>query len=83
MKQKDAYPYEYMDNFKIFNEKRLSNRKCFYSSVKHGKTNDNGEKLDGHISDKNYLTCKKIWNELNMKNMVDYHDLYLKKMFCY
>ena len=49
-----------MDNFKTFSEKRLSNRKCFYSSVKHGKTNDNGEKLDGHISDKNYLTCKKI-----------------------
>ena len=26
-------------------------KKCFYSSVKDGTTGDNGEKLDGHISD--------------------------------
>ena len=49
------------------------------SSVKDGTTGDNGEKLDGHISSKGYLTCKKIWNEFNMKNMGDYHDHYLKK----
>ena len=30
--------------------------------VKDGTTGDNGEKLNGHISDKNQLTCKKIWN---------------------
>ena len=39
---------------------------------------DNGEKLEGHISDKDYLTCNKILNEFNMKNM-GYHDHYLKK----
>ena len=48
----------------------------FYSSVKAGTTNDDGEKLDGHMSDKDYLTCNKIWNELNMKNMGDYHNHY-------
>ena len=42
-------------------------------------TNDNGKKLDGHISDKNYLICKKNWNVFNMKNMGDYHDHFLKK----
>ena len=26
-----------------------------------------------------YLTCNKIWNEFNKKNMGDYHDDYLKK----
>ena len=31
------------------------------------------------MSDEVHLTCKKIWNEFNMKNMADYHDLYLKK----
>ena len=36
--------------------------------------NDNGKKLDSYISDKDYLKCKKIWNEFNMKNMGDYHD---------
>ena len=25
------------------------------------------------------MTCKKIWNEFNLKNMVDYHDHCLKK----
>ena len=55
----------------------------YYSSVKDGTIGDNGKRLDGHISDKDYLTCKKIWNEFNMKNMADYHDHYLKKkMLC-
>ena len=78
-KQKDAYPYEYMDSFKRFIEESLPDKECFYSSVKDGTTGDNGEKLDGHISDKDYLTCKKICNELNMKNTGDCHDHYLKK----
>ena len=37
------------------------------------------KKVDGHISNEDYLTCKKIWNEFNMTNMGDYHDHYLKK----
>ena len=57
----------------------MPDKECFYSSVKNGTTSDNGEKLDDHISYKDYLTCKKIWNELNMKNMGHYHDQYLKK----
>ena len=59
LKQKDAYPYEYMDSFKRFSEEKLPDKKCFYSSVKDGTTGDNGKKLDGHISDADYLTCKK------------------------
>ena len=35
-------------------------KKCFYSSVKDGTTGDNGKKLDGYISDEDYLTCKKF-----------------------
>ena len=31
------------------------------------------------MKDEDYLTCKKIWNKINMKNMGDYHDHYLKK----
>ena len=79
LKQKGAYPYEYMDWFERFNEEKLSHKKCFYSSVNDGTTDENGEKLDGDISDKNYLTCKNIWNKFNMKNMGDYHNHYLKK----
>ena len=68
-----------MDSFKRFNEKKVLDKKCFYSSVNNGTTSDNGEQLNGHESDENYLMYNKIWNELNMKNMGDYHDHYLKK----
>ena len=60
LKQKDVYPYEYMDSFKRFNEEKLPDKECFYSSVKDGTTVDNGEELNGHISDKDYLSCNKI-----------------------
>ena len=76
LKQKCAYPYEYMDSFKRFSEKKMPDEECFYSSVKDKTTGDNGEKLYGHISDEVYLTCNKIWNEFNMKNMDDYQDHY-------
>ena len=39
----------------------------------------NDEKLDGHISNEEYLTCKKIWDVFIIKNMDDYHNHYLKK----
>ena len=31
------------------------------------------------LSIKDYLTCEKIWNKFDMKNMGDYHDHYFKK----
>ena len=65
-----------MDSFKRFNEEKLPDKECFFSSTKKGKT---GQKLDVQLSDKEYLTCKKIWKELGMTNMGDYHDHYLKK----
>ena len=79
LNQKGAHPYKYIDSFKRFSEEKLPDKKCFYSSVKDGTTGDNGKKLDGYISDEDSLTCNKIWNEFNMKNMGDYHDHYLKK----
>ena len=68
-----------MDSFKRINEEELPDKKCFYSSVKDGTTGHNGETLDGHISDEDYLTNSKIWNRFNMKDMGDYHNHYLKK----
>ena len=29
LKQKDAYPYEYMDSFKRFSEEKVPDKKCF------------------------------------------------------
>ena len=57
----------------------MHDKKYFYSSVKDETTNDDGEKLDGYISDEDYLTCKKISNAFSMRNMGDYHDHCLQK----
>ena len=54
LKQKDAYPYEYIDSFKRFSEEKLPNKKRFYTSAKDGTTGDTCKKLDGHISDEDY-----------------------------
>ena len=70
-----------MNSSKRFNEEKLCARKYFYSSTKKGKIDDDGKISDGHISIKDYLTCEKIWNKFKMKNMGDYHDHYLKKMY--
>ena len=58
-KQKGAYPYERMNSFERFNEKKLPARKYFYSATKDGKSGDNGKISDGHISVKDYLTYEK------------------------
>ena len=68
-----------MDSFERFREETLHDKKRFYCSVKDGTTDHYGKKLNGHISDKDYLTWKKNWNKFNMKNMGGYHDHYLKK----
>ena len=70
---------DFMDSFKRFNQENLPDKKCFHSSVKDGTTGDDGKKLYSHISDEDYLTDNKIWNEFSMINMGDYHDYYLKK----
>ena len=69
LKQKRAYPYEYMNSFERFNEKKLPARKYFFSSTKKGKIDNNGKISDGHVSIKYYLTCEKIWNKSDMKNI--------------
>ena len=79
LKQKGNYPYEYMNSFEGFNEEKLPARKYFCSSTKDGKIGDGGKISDVHVSVKDYLMCKKIWDKFGMKNMGDYHDHYLKK----
>ena len=37
------YPYEYMDNFKGFNEEQFPDEKCLYSSLKDEADDDNGK----------------------------------------
>ena len=79
LKQKDAYPYEYMTSFERFNEEKLLDKKYFYSSIKDGKIGDNGKISDVHININDYSTCERTWDKFKIKNMFDYHDDYLKK----
>ena len=66
MVRKGVYPYDYMDSFDKFNSP-LPKKEEFYSIL-------NNE----HISDENYQHAKNVWNTFNLKNMGEYHDLYLQ-----
>ena len=66
MSQKGVYPYDFMDSFDKFNEK-LPSKEYFYSILN-----------DEHITDDQYKHAQNVWNTFNLKNMGEYHDLYLK-----
>ena len=68
-----------MNSFERFNKEKLPDRKYFHSSSKNGKIGDDGKISDRHISPKDYLMCERILDEFDIKDMVDYHDHYLKK----
>ena len=65
--RKGVYPYEYMDNWDKFKGELPSIDK--FSS----KLNMSG------ISKEDYQHAKNIWDKFKLKNMGDYHDLYLEK----
>ena len=65
--RKGIYPYDYINGIKKFEETQLPPKEKFYS-----KLNDCG------ISDEAYGHAKKVCKEFRLKNMGEYHDLYLK-----
>ena len=67
VKQKEVYPYEYMDSFNKYSENKLPERCGFYSSLK-----------DECISEKDYSQAINVWNVFKMNTIGNYHDLYLK-----
>ena len=66
MARKGVYPYDYMDSFKKF-KSQLPKKEDFYSILN-----------EKDISNEDYQHVKNVWNTFNLKNMGDYHDLYLK-----
>ena len=66
MSQKGVYPYDFMDSFDRFSEK-LPPKEEFYSILN-----------DEHVTDEDYKHAQNVWNTFNLKNMGEYHDLYLK-----
>ena len=65
--KKGVYPYEYIDGPDKFEETKLPPINKFYSSL-HLNT----------VDEKSYKHALEIWNIFNMKNLGEYHDLYLK-----
>ena len=67
VKEKEIYPFEYMNSFKKFNETKLPSKNKFFSSLR-----------DKNISEKDYEKAENIWNTFKTKTLGEYHDLYLK-----
>ena len=67
MSQKVIYPYDCMDSFEKFYQTELPSTEQFYSILN-----------DEHISEKDYEHAKNIWKKFKLKNMGEYHELYLK-----
>ena len=65
--RKGVYPYEYMDSWEKFDENTLPPKKDFYSNLN----------LED-ISDEDYTHTQKVWNVFKIKNLGEYHDLYVK-----
>ena len=67
MKKKGVYPYDYMDSFRRFSEKSLPEIEDFYSILN-----------DTNISESDYSHAKRVWSAFQIKDLGDYHDLYLR-----
>ena len=67
IKRKGVYPYDYMDSFERFSEKSLPRIEDFYSILN-----------DVNISESDYSHAKRVWNTFQIRDLGDYHDLYLR-----
>ena len=65
--RKGIYPYEYTDSRKRFKEESLPDKESFYSEL-------NKE----HITDEDYAHAQKVWDTFKIKNLGEYHDLYVQ-----
>ena len=65
--RKSVYPYEYMDRWERFKEESLPDKEYFYSEL-------NKE----HITDEDYAHAQIVWDTFNIKNLGEYHDLYVQ-----
>ena len=65
--KKGVYPYEHMDSWEWFDETSLPDKKVFYSKL-----------YLKDITDKDYTHAQKVFKEFKLKNLADYHDLYVQ-----
>ena len=67
IKKKGVYPYDYTDSFQRFSETSLPAILDFYSILN-----------DTNISELDYEHAKKVWSVFKIRDLGEYHDLYLK-----
>ena len=67
MRKKGIYPYDNVDSFEKFGDSQLPGREDCYSLL-----------TDEDISVSDYQHAEEVWNTFRLKNMGEYHDLYLK-----
>ena len=74
-RRKDAYPYEWVDSYEKFKHPSLPEKKCFYSSLRDGKRDNNNR----HTSDEQYLRLQNVWDTFNFNTFEDFHYHNLKR----
>jgi DNA polymerase type B, organellar and viral len=67
MIKKGVYPYDYIDDFNKLYTSYLPNINEFDSKLNKSK-----------CSKEDYDQAKTVWNKFNCKNLLDYHNIYLK-----
>ena len=65
--RKGVYSYEYMNSQEKFIETQLPDEESFYSEL-----NKEG------ITDEDYVHAQKVWDVFEIKNLGEYHDLYVQ-----
>ena len=64
---KGVYAYKYMVSWERFDKISLPDKKAFYSELNLEDT-----------TDENYIHAQKVFEELKIKNLGEYHDLYAR-----
>ena len=67
LKRKGVFPYDWFLSLDKLEKEKLPKMDKFYSKLN-----------DKNISEEDYEHANKVWKKFNIKNMRDYHDLYLK-----
>ena len=65
--RKGVYPYDHMDSEDRFKETSLPGKEAFFSNIKR----------EG-ISDEDHAHAREVFETFSIKNLGEYHDLYLK-----
>ena len=65
--RKGIYPYEYMSSWDKFDESQLPPIEAFYSNLNMS-----------NVSENDYKHAQRVWKEFRIRNLGEYHNLYLR-----